>query len=190
MIELKNAADENADVQAAFHQLQTYQQVIPSLFTTNAFLIISDGWFAKAGTISSDYSRFMEWKSVDGVHAVDSKTRAGAGTAGQGLLNKKTLLDVIRHFIVFEKTKEKTVKKVAAYHQYFAVNKAIVSTIRAASAKRGAILSPNTPQCMVCPPSNASPKAINAPGWSGTPRAAAKVFRWSFTPANWCWPKK
>ena len=63
VIELKNAADENADVQAAFHQLQTYQQVIPSLFTTNAFLVISDGWFAKVGTISSDYSRFMEWKT-------------------------------------------------------------------------------------------------------------------------------
>ena len=74
VIELKNATDENADVQAAFHQLQTYQQVIPSLLTTNALLIISDGWFAKAGTISSDYSRFMEWKSVDGTRVVDSKT--------------------------------------------------------------------------------------------------------------------
>jgi len=73
VIELKNAADEKADVQAAFHQLQTYLQVIPSLFTFTAFEVISDGWFAKAGTISSDYSRFMEWKSVDGVHVVDSK---------------------------------------------------------------------------------------------------------------------
>ena len=137
VVELKNAADENADVQGAFRQLQTYQQVIPSLFTTNAFLIISDGWFAKAGTISSDYSRFMEWKSVDGGRAVDSRIEPEMEPLIKGLLNKKTLLDVIRHFIVFEKTKEKTVKKVAAYHQYFAVNKAIVSTIRASASKSG-----------------------------------------------------
>ena len=135
VIELKNAADENAGVQAAFHQLQTYQQVIPSLFTTNAFLVISDGWFAKAGTISSDYSRFMEWKSVDGARAVDSQHEPEMEPLIKGLLNKKTLLDVIRHFIVFEKTKEKTIKKVAAYHQYFAVNKAITSTIRAAASE-------------------------------------------------------
>jgi type I restriction enzyme, R subunit len=137
VIELKNATDENADVQAAFHQLQTYQQVIPSLFTTNAFLVISDGWFAKAGTISSDYARFMEWKSVDGARAVDSRQEPELEPLIKGLLNKKTLLDVIRHFIVFEKTKEKTLKKVAAYHQYFAVNKAIVSTIRASAHTGG-----------------------------------------------------
>lgn len=137
VIELKNAADENADVQGAFRQLQTYQQVIPSLFTTNAFLVISDGWFAKAGTISSDYSRFMEWKSVDGARAVDSRHEPEMEPLIKGLLNKKTLLDVIRHFIVFEKTKEKTIKKVAAYHQYFAVNKAIVSTIRASASESG-----------------------------------------------------
>ena len=136
VIELKNAADESADVQAAFHQLQTYQQVIPSLFTYNAFLIISDGWFAKAGTITSDYSRFMEWKSVDGSQVVDSHSEPELEPLIKGLLNKKTLLDVIRHFIVFEKTKEKTLKKMAAYHQYFAVNKAIASTIRA-SAENG-----------------------------------------------------
>jgi len=137
VIELKNAADEKADVQAAFHQLQTYQQVIPSLFTCNAFEVISDGWFAKAGTISSDYSRFMEWKSVDGVQVVDSKHQPELEPLIKGLLNKKTLLDVIRHFIVFEKTKEKTIKKVAAYHQYFAVNKAILSTLRASANETG-----------------------------------------------------
>jgi type I restriction enzyme R subunit len=137
VIELKNAADEKADVQAAFHQLQTYQQVIPSLFTFTAFEVISDGWFAKAGTISSDYSRFMEWKSVDGVHVVDSKHQPELEPLIKGLLNKNTLLDIIRHFIVFEKTKEKTIKKVAAYHQYFAVNKAILSTLRASANEHG-----------------------------------------------------
>jgi len=133
VIELKNAADENADVSAAFHQLQTYQHVIPSLFTYNAFLVISDGWFAKVGTISSDYPRFMEWKTADGKTIVDSKTQPELEPLIQGLFNKKTLLDVIRHFIVFEKTRGKTVKKIAAYHQYYAVNKAILSTLRASA---------------------------------------------------------
>lgn len=133
VIELKNATDENADVSAAFRQLQTYQHVIPSLFTYNAFLVISDGWFAKVGTISSDYPRFMEWKTADGKTIVDSKTQPELEPLIKGLFNKKTLLDVIRHFIVYEKTREKTVKKIAAYHQYYAVNKAIVSTLRASA---------------------------------------------------------
>ena len=133
VIELKNAADESADVQAAYHQLQTYQQAIPSLFSTNVFNVISDGWFAKAGTISSDYKRYMEWKSLDGNNVLDSKLEPELETFIRGQLNKATLLDLIRHFIVFEKTREKTTKKVAAYHQYFAVNKAIHSTVRASS---------------------------------------------------------
>ncbi|MCX5806609.1 MAG: type I restriction endonuclease subunit R [Proteobacteria bacterium] len=131
VMELKNPADENADVQAAFSQLQTYQQLIPSLFTYNTFLVISDGWFAKIGTISSDYSRFMDWKSADGKTIVDTKHQSELEPMIKGLLNKATILDAIRHFIVFEKTKEATIKKIAAYHQYYAVNRAITSTIRA-----------------------------------------------------------
>lgn len=133
VFELKNPADENADVRAAFQQLQTYKQLIPSLFTYNAFLIISDGWFAKVGTLSADYSRFMEWKSADGETVIDARKQSELEPMIQGLLNKRTLLDVIRHFIVFEKAKPDTVKKIAAYHQYYAVNKAIASTIRAAA---------------------------------------------------------
>jgi len=132
VMELKNAADENADVKAAFNQLQTYRQLIPSLFTYNAVLIISDGWFAKVGTLSSGYSRFMEWKTGDGETIVDTRHQAALEPMIKGLLNKRTLLEVIRHFIVFEKTREETIKKVAAYHQFYAVNKAITSTIRAA----------------------------------------------------------
>ncbi len=132
VMELKNAVDENADVKSAFNQLQTYKQLIPSLFIYNAVLIISDGWFAKVGTLSSDYSRFMEWKTGDGETIVDTKRESALEPMIKGLLNKRTLLEVIRHFIVFEKTKEETIKKVAAYHQFYAVNKAIDSTIRAA----------------------------------------------------------
>lgn len=131
VIELKNAIDENADTKAAFNQLQTYKQLIPSLFTYNAFLIVSDGWFAKGGTLSSDYSRFMEWKTEDGEKIVNTQTEPEMEPMIKGLLNKRTLLDVIRHFIVYEKTKEKTIKKIAAYHQYYAVNKAIETTVYA-----------------------------------------------------------
>jgi type I restriction enzyme, R subunit len=132
VMELKNAADENADLKSAFNQLQTYKQLIPSLFVCNAILIVSDGWFARAGTLSSDYSRFMEWKTGDGETIVDTRRESALEPMIKGLLNKKTLLEVIRHFIVFEKTREDTIKKVAAYHQFYAVNKAIDSTIRAA----------------------------------------------------------
>jgi len=133
VIELKNAIDENANIKAAFNQLQTYKQLIPSLFTYNAILITSDGWFSKGGTLSSDYSRFMEWKTADGKTIVNTQTEPEMESMIKGLLNKRTLLDVIRHFIVYEKSKEKTIKKIAAYHQYYAVNKAIESTIRASS---------------------------------------------------------
>ncbi|KRT14945.1 DEAD/DEAH box helicase [Pedobacter ginsenosidimutans] len=150
VIEIKNATDEKADIKAAFNQLQTYKQAIPTLFNFNSILIATDGWFAKAGTITSDYSRFSGWKipvkKQDGFQVVEEPPTIYNSTLFQkepaqvemdvllkGMLDKKTLIDLIRYFIVFEKTKEKTVKKIAAYHQYYAVNKAIRSTIRAAS---------------------------------------------------------
>lgn len=137
LIELKNASNERATIQRAYNQLQTYKQQLPTLFRYNACLVISDGWSARVGTISSDYSRFMEWKSVDGSTPIDATTHNEMYTLIAGLLNPATLLDVVRHFIVFERTPHNTtliaIKKIAAYHQYFAVNAAIDSTIRASS---------------------------------------------------------
>src|SRR5690606_19354536 len=124
------------DGYAAYQQLQTYKQTIPSLFQYNAFLIASDGWFAKAGTISSDYSRFMEWKTADGEKIVDTEHEPEMEPMLQGMLRKEKLLDIPPYFIVFESTKEQTIKKIAAYHQYYAVNKAITTTVNA-SAKSG-----------------------------------------------------
>lgn len=144
VIELKNAADENATIKTAFNQLQTYKQTIPQLFTYNAFMIISDGLEAKAGTISAGYSRFMSWKSSDGRKEA-SHLVSQLETLIKGMLNKKTLLDLVRHFIVFEKIKKEdpetkvttieTIKILAAYHQYYAVNKAVHTTIAASSEK-------------------------------------------------------
>lgn len=142
VIELKNPVDENATVQKAFTQLQNYKNAIPSLFYYNALLVASDGLDARVGTISSDMSRFLAWKSRDGVKE-EKTTVPQIETLIQGMISKEVLLDLIHQFIVFEKSKKEdkktglvsieTVKKIAAYHQYFAVNKAIISTKEASS---------------------------------------------------------
>ncbi len=140
VIELKNPTDENATVRSAYKQLQTYKQAIPSLFTYNSLMIISDGLEAKAGSISAGLSRFMAWKTSDG--KVEASALIGQlETLIKGMLNKETILDLIRHFNVFEKSKKEdketgiitiqTVKKLASYHQYYAVNRAVESTLRA-----------------------------------------------------------
>lgn len=140
VVELKNAADANATIQSAHRQIETYKQAIPSLFNYNSLVVISDGLDARAGSLSAGFSRFMAWKSEDG-KAEASKLVSQLEVMIKGMLNKETLLDLIRSFTVFEKSKSedpktgittiKTVKKIAAYHQYYAVNKAVESTIRA-----------------------------------------------------------
>lgn len=142
VIELKNAVDENASVKSAYNQLQTYKQAIPSLFTYNELLIVSDGWDALCGTLTSDYGRFMSWKTKDGLTIADH-LQPQMEVMFFGMLNKQTLLDLIRQFIVFEKNDTKTHKKVAAYHQYYAVNKAVESTVTASSTngdRRGGVI--------------------------------------------------
>jgi len=138
VIELKNASDENATLKSAFKQLSTYKSVIPSLFTYNSLLIISDGLEAKSGSLSAGLTRFMSWKTADG-KKLASHLDSELEITIKGQLNKKTLLDLIRYFTVFEKSKKEdlktgittfeTVKKIAAYHQYYAVNKAINTSI-------------------------------------------------------------
>lgn len=131
VIELTSIVDGNANVRTAFNNLQNYKQSISSLFTYNAFLIISDGWFAKSGTLSSDYYQFREWKTDESVNLLDMQTQSEMQPMIIGLLNKETLLDVIRHFIVFYKNKETTIKGIATYYQYYGVNRAIKKTIDA-----------------------------------------------------------
>jgi type I restriction enzyme R subunit len=144
IIELKNAAGENADIKSAYQQLQTYKTTIPSLFTYNAVCIISDGLECKAGSLSADLSRYMAWKTADGIKEA-SRFKPQLETLVKGMLQPATLLDLVRNFIVFEKTKKEdaktgliqiqTAKKIAAYHQYYAVNKAVQSTIQASGEK-------------------------------------------------------
>lgn len=152
VLELKNPVGENATLLSAYNQIQTYKATLPSLFTYNAFCVISDGLDAKVGTISSNFTRFMSWKSSDGKKE-DSTLIPQLETLINGMLNPKTLIDLIRNFIVYEKTSKKDVKtslisveivkKLSAYHQYYAVNKAVKSTLKASKEdgdKKGGVI--------------------------------------------------
>jgi type I restriction enzyme R subunit len=132
VIELKNPADEKATVWSAFNQFETYKKQIPSLFQTNEVLIISDGLEARAGTITSDRDRFMPWKTIDGRETAPP-TMPQLQVLLRGMLNKRVLVDLIRNFIVYETDGAKVSKKLSAYHQYHATNKALEATIRATS---------------------------------------------------------
>ena len=139
--ELKNAADLNATVKKAYEQLKTYKAIIPQLFSYNEICVISDGLEAKVGSYTAPFSRFSTWKTKDGLSDA-SPFEDELSVTLNGLFNRSTLIDYILNFVAFEKAKiendEKkiirieTIKKIAAYHQYYAVNKAVVSTIHAA----------------------------------------------------------
>lgn len=188
VIELKNPIDENATVHKAFTQLQNYKNAIPSLFYYNATLVASDGLDAKTGTISADFSRFMTWKSADGKKE-DAGTIPQIETLVKGMLTKKILLDLIQHFIVFEKSKKEdaktglssvvTIKKIAAYHQYFAVNKAIESTLRA-TAENEYLLVRDAPAYYGLPTVQDQPKGDRKAGvvWhtQGSGKSLSMVF--------------
>ncbi len=134
VIELKNPADENATIWTAFNQLETYKAQIPSLFPYNEILVISDGIEARAGTLTSNKERFMPWKTIEGKEIAPS-AMPQLEVLFQGMFDKKILLDLIKHFIVFEQERQDIHKKLAAYHQYHAVNKAIEATLNASSPR-------------------------------------------------------
>lgn len=130
VIELKNAADENADIDKAFNQLQTYKRNIPSLFTTNEILLISDGREARLGSLTADRDRFMPWRTIDGADLA-LKGMPELEVMIRGVFEPSRFLDLIRYFVVFEVEGETLTKKMAGYHQYHAVNKAVAETVKA-----------------------------------------------------------
>lgn len=132
VLELKNITDANATIRGAFNQLQTYKSQIPSLFHSNALLVISDGHEARLGTVTSDWERFMTWRTVTGQELV-APGSLQSETLIKGVFEKSRLLDLIRNFIVFEDDGEKVIKKIAGYHQFHAVNKAVATTVEASS---------------------------------------------------------
>ena len=136
VIELKGPGNAGANLVGAFNQLQTYKQDITALFHTNAVLVTSDGITARIGSLSADLERFMPWRTSDG-HAVIPKGQPELTTLIDGVFAQQRFLHLMRSFTVFGETGHGLVKIIAGYHQYHAVNHAVESTLRAASAQQG-----------------------------------------------------
>ena len=126
VVELKSATAEDATIDDAYKQIKNYQQSIPSLFSYNAFNVISDMSETRAGTITAKQERYMEWKTVDGENV--STLVADYRTFFIGMFQQERLLDILNNYICFEHKDGKTSKILAAYHQYFAVGKAMART--------------------------------------------------------------
>ena len=129
LIELKSSSREEINSSEAYRQIRNYMKEIPSMFIYNAICVLSDQLISKAGTITSGENRYMEWKTVDGNY--EDTQYASFDTFFLGMFEKSRLLDIIKNFICFSNDGKQDIKILAAYHQYFAVNKAIKSTIRA-----------------------------------------------------------
>jgi type I restriction enzyme R subunit len=130
VLELKNPADENADIWKAFNQIQTYKEQISDLFLYNEVLIISDGTYARMGALSSNEERFMQWRTIDGVTLDPLGQFNELETLIRGLLEPARFLDFLRFFVLFENDGE-LIKKIAGYHQYHAVRAAIQRVVEA-----------------------------------------------------------
>lgn len=130
VFELKSASNEEVGISDAYHQVQTYKGAIPSLFTYNSFLVISDGVNARVGTLTANEDRFMMWRTIDGDDVAPSSLPQ-LEVLVKGMFEKSRLLDIIRHFVLFQTDGEHLFKILAGYHQYHATNKAIASTERA-----------------------------------------------------------
>lgn len=129
IMELKSPSREETDASEAYRQLKNYMHEIPSMFIYNAICVMSDQLTSKAGTITSDETRFMAWKTKDGDY--ENTQYAQFDTFFEGIFQKERLLDIIKNFICFSKDGLDIFKILAGYHQYFAVKKAIQSTKRA-----------------------------------------------------------
>ncbi len=129
VVERKSPSREETDASHAYNQLRNYMYEIPSLFIYNAVCVMSDMFTSKAGTITSGENRYMEWKTTDGSY--ENTQYAAFDTFFEGLFEKTRFLDIVKNFICFNVDGEKTFKILAGYHQYFAVKKAVASTLRA-----------------------------------------------------------
>lgn len=129
LIELKSPSREDTDVSEAYRQLRNYMIEIPTMFVYNAICVMSDHLTSKAGTITAGEDRFMEWKTKDGSY--EDTQEAKFDTFFEGMFEQERLLDIIKNFICFSNDGLERVKILAAYHQYFAVKKAIESTRKA-----------------------------------------------------------
>ena len=129
VIELKSPSREETDASEAYRQLRNYMLEIPSFFVYNAFCVMSDMAETRVGTITSGEDRFMQWKTVDG--ETESTAFADFNVLFEGMLEKQRFFDILRNFICFSRDNGKDAKILAGYHQFYAVRKAVVSTVNA-----------------------------------------------------------
>ncbi len=134
VVEFKNAADLNADVWDAFRQLETYRSELSSLYTFNEVLLASDGIEARVGTLSSNRERFLPWRTIEGEKLAPASL-SQLEVAIRGMFESRRFLDLIRHFIVYEDDGDTVIKKMAGYHQFHAVGRAVEATIAASRPK-------------------------------------------------------
>ena len=142
VIELKNVADESADIWTAFDQLQTYKTDIPDLFHYNVCMVTSDGIYARLGSVSADRERFMRWRTIDGIELDPLGQNQQLETLIKGVFNKNIFLNYLRYFCLFEDDGT-LIKKIAGYHQFHAVQVAIESVVTASMVdgdKKGGVV--------------------------------------------------
>ncbi len=145
VIELKSPSDENADIEHAFNQLQTYKDEIADLFVFNEALVISDGYTARVGSLTANRERFMPWRTIK--HEDDKPLLEWQlETMVRGFFDRVLLLDYLRFFVLFETDGETISKKIAGYHQFHAVREAVKATVIAAQNIRGADASVQEPR--------------------------------------------
>ena len=130
IIELKNAASDKATVWEAYQQLQTYKRQLPALFTFNEVMVISDGLDARIGTLTSPRERFMPWRTIEGEQLAPA-TKTKLEVLLRGVFERQRFLDLIRSFVVYEADGDTAIKKMAAYHQFHAVQSAVGATVEA-----------------------------------------------------------
>ncbi|MDA3877634.1 MAG: type I restriction endonuclease subunit R [Halothiobacillus sp.] len=136
VVELKNPANENADVWAAYHQLQTYKDECPDLFLCNAALVISDGITARIGSLTASQEWFMPWRTISNEDDRRPGLQYQLEKVIRGFFDRELLLDYIRHFVLFETEGDRIIKKIAGYHQFHAVREAVRVTLIASHSER------------------------------------------------------
>ena len=135
VLELKNPTDEKATISTAFRQMQTYKQEIPTLFTYNETVVISDGLEARIGSLTADKEWFLPWRTIEGEDEAPS-TEVELEVLIKGIFEKHRFLSYLKYFIVFEETESRTIaKKIAGYHQFHAVQTAVQTTLKASSSE-------------------------------------------------------